>query len=95
MNRRTKLFIILVTGIMLTGCAHTTGKIIAIKTYDYKGDFSALTYRWKAMGINTAFISTGLAANDTFRQALKKNKFGVYIIFRFFRIRRSLSRIAA
>jgi hypothetical protein len=33
------------------------------------------------MGINTAFISTTLAANDTFRQALKRNNIPAFIIF--------------
>jgi hypothetical protein len=52
-----------------------------MKIYEYHGNYGALAAQWKEMGINTAFISTTLAANDTFRQALKRNKIPVFIIF--------------
>jgi hypothetical protein len=81
MNLLIKLLIILATGLLFSGCKPNAGKIIGIKIYEYKGDYFALTARWKEMGFNTSFISTNLAANDTFRQALKKNKIAVYIIF--------------
>jgi hypothetical protein len=81
MNRLYKLLIILATCFLLNGCKQNAGRIIGIKIYDFKGDYFALASRWKEMGINTSFISTNLADNDTFRQALKKNKIATYIIF--------------
>jgi hypothetical protein len=58
-----------------------TSKIIGVKIYEYHGNYSALAAQWKDMGINTSFISTTLAANDTFRQALKRNNIPAFIIF--------------
>lgn len=81
MNRKTKVFILLFTCIVYCNCQHKTGKIIGMKIYEYAGDFNTLTLQWKKMGINTAFISTNLAANDTFRKALKKRNIKVFIIF--------------
>ena len=81
MYRLTKLLIILSIAFVIIGCTKNTGKIIGIKIYEYKGDYIALAARWNEMGINTAFISNTLAANDIFRQALKKNKISTYIIF--------------
>ena len=81
MKSPSRLLIILAATLVFSACAKNTGKIIGIKIYEYKGDYLALTARWKTMGINTAFISTSLAANDTFRAALKKRKIGAFIIF--------------
>jgi len=81
MNHLNKLLLILTFGFLCTGCNQKPGRIIGIKIYEYKGDFSALAAKWYQMGINTAFISTNLAANDTFRQALKKKKIQTFIIF--------------
>ncbi len=81
MNHLTKLLIILSLAFVSIGCTKSTGKIIGIKIYEYKGDHFALAARWNEMGINTAFISSTLAANDTFRQALRKNKISAYIIY--------------
>jgi hypothetical protein len=77
----TKLLIILVAGFVCSNCTQNTSKIIGMKIYEYNGDYSALASQWKNMGINTSFISTTLAANDTFRKALKKNNIRVFIIF--------------
>lgn len=81
MNHLKTILIILSIAFVFSGCNNKTSKIIGIKIYEYKGDYSALVVRWKKMGINTSFISTSMAANDTFRQALKKNKIAAYIIF--------------
>ncbi len=67
--------------LLFTGCNHDPEKIIGIKIYDYDKDFYQLTDKWKEMGINTAFVSKELAANNIFRKLLKENNIGVYIIF--------------
>jgi hypothetical protein len=64
-----------------SSCTQNSGKIIGMKIYDYQGDYNTLVAKWKDMGINTSFLSTTLAANDTFRQVLRKNNIQVYIIF--------------
>jgi len=75
------ILFLLSAGAACSLCTHKTDTIIGVKIYEYKGDYSALASQWKAMGINTAFVSSTLAANDTFRQALKTNNIGVFIIF--------------
>jgi len=62
-------------------CSRDTEKIIGIKIYEYNQDLNQLVEKWKRMGINTAFVSKELAANTAFRQILKENNIGVYIIF--------------
>ncbi len=62
-------------------CTRQPDKIIGVKIYEYYGNYDALAQQWKETGINTAFVSTGLAANDTFRQALRKQHISVFIIF--------------
>ena len=81
MKHLTKLLIILATGFVCSDCTQNTSKIIGVKIYEYHGNYSALAAHWKDMGINTSFISTTLAANDTFRQALKRNNILAFIIF--------------
>jgi len=81
MKHLTKLLIILATGFVCSNCTQNTSKIIGVKIYEYHGNYSALAAHWKDMGINTSFISTTLAANDTFRQALKRNNILAFIIF--------------
>jgi hypothetical protein len=64
------------------GCSsHRPSRIIGIKIYDYHGDYGILAEKWREMGINTAFVSETLAANDTFRQALRERDISVFIIF--------------
>jgi hypothetical protein len=62
-------------------CTKRNEPIIGVKIYEYRGDYGALADRWAGTGINTAFVSTALAANDTFRQALQRHDIGVYLIF--------------
>jgi len=69
------------TAFIFCSCSRAPEQIIGIKIYDYKGDADQLTAQWENMGINTAFVSTGLAANMSFRQALKERDIKVFIIF--------------
>ena len=75
------LLLLLVAGAVCSLCTHKTEKIIGVKIYEYAGDCNALAAQWKDLGINTAFVSTTLAASDTFRQALTKQGIRVFIIF--------------
>jgi hypothetical protein len=78
------LFLLLVSGLICPECTQKTGKIIGVKIYEYLGDYDELAGKWADIGINTAFVSTSLAANDTFRRAQKNNI--VYVIFPVFGI---------
>lgn len=62
-------------------CKEASEKIIGIKIYDYAGDYEKLALEWEDMGINTAFVSTTLAADKNFREALKSRDISVFIIF--------------
>jgi hypothetical protein len=76
------LLLIITSTLFFCNCSSKkTGKIIGIKIYDYNGDLEALSGKWKEMGINTAFVSEALAANETFRQQLRKRDISVFIIF--------------
>ncbi len=75
----SQLFLIL---LLLFSCSHKeTGRIVGIKIYEYNGDFNVLTDKWKDMGINTAFVSRSLAADQSFREALRKRDIQIFIIF--------------
>lgn len=75
------LLLALTTALFSTSCTRNPEPIIGVKIYDYQGDYRALADRWASTGINTAFVSTTLAANDSFRQALREQNIPVYIIF--------------
>lgn len=64
-----------------SGCKEASEKIIGIKIYDYSGDYNKLVSVWEEMGINSAFVSTSLAADKDFREALKSKGISVFIIF--------------
>jgi len=81
MKQLTKLLMILAIGILCCRCTQKRSRIIGVKIYEYNGNYNALAGLWKEMGINTAFISTSLAANGVFRNALKKNNISVFVIF--------------
>jgi len=80
MKRLTIVFLVLQLILACFSCGHDSEKIIGIKIYEYNRDFALLVEQWKKMGINTAFVSKELAANDVFRQILKANNIRVYII---------------
>lgn len=76
------VLLIMVVTFYFCSCSSTgDNKIIGIKIYDYHGDYEILASKWKEMGINTAFVSTSLAANDTFRQVLRRRDISVFLIF--------------
>jgi len=81
MKQLVIVFLILQLILACLSCGHDPEKIIGIKIYEYDKDFNLLVEKWKEMGINTAFVSKELAANNVFRQALKENSIKVYIIF--------------
>jgi hypothetical protein len=83
-KKLTIILICLFLSVLFFDCDRNRQKIIGIKIYEYNKDFNVLVDKWKEMGINTAFISTELAANKTFRQILKENNIKVYIIFQVF-----------
>lgn len=67
--------------VSFSGCKEADEKIIGIKIYDYSGDYNKLVSVWKEMGVNTAFVSTTLAADKDFREALRRKGISVFIIF--------------
>jgi hypothetical protein len=81
MRRLIKPVLVLAVFLVYNSCTQNNSKIIGMKIYEYHGDYNALTSQWEKMGINTSFISTSLAGNDTFRQALKRKKISAFIIF--------------
>ena len=81
MKSLIRLLLILTTVFFCNCSSHGDNKIVGVKIYDYKGDYEALAGKWREMGINTAFVSETLAANDTFRQSLRKRDISVFIIF--------------
>lgn len=78
MSRTLFLIFIIVS---FSGCKEADEKIIGIKIYDYSGDYNKLVSVWEEMGINTAFVSTTLAADKDFREVLRRKGISVFIIF--------------
>jgi hypothetical protein len=66
--------------VVSASCTRRTEKIIGIKIYEFHNNCRELASEWTKIGINTAFISRELAANKTFREALKEKKISVFII---------------
>jgi hypothetical protein len=77
----TRFFFIVVIAFSFFSCKEGAEKIIGIKIYDYSGDYNRLVSVWEEMGINTAFVSTTLAADKDFRKALESKGISVFIIF--------------
>jgi len=77
----SRILLLILIFISFPGCKKASDKIIGIKIYDYSGDYNKLVSVWEEMGINTAFVSTSLAADKNFRAALRSKGISVYIIF--------------
>jgi hypothetical protein len=77
----SRILILIFIIFSFSGCNEASEKIIGIKIYDYSGDFNRLVSVWEEMGINTAFVSTTLAADKNFREILSKKGISVFIIF--------------
>ena len=89
MSFMARILFSFLTAVIICSCDRSPEQIIGIKIYDYKGDFGQLAARWVDMGINTAFVSTRLAADMNFREALKEGILKCSSSFRFFLILRS------
>ncbi|MBK9388654.1 MAG: hypothetical protein IPN68_00170 [Bacteroidetes bacterium] len=76
-----RFYFIVFIALFFISCKENSEKIIGIKIYDYAGDYEKLASEWEEMGINTAFVSTTLAADKDFREALKSRDISVFIIF--------------
>jgi hypothetical protein len=57
------------------------GPIIGVKIYEHPGPFGPLIREWRDLGINTAFVSEGLAANKDFRALARANAIALFIIY--------------
>ncbi len=64
----------------LRGTAVEKDFMIGVKIYEYKGDFAKLIAQWKAVGVNTAFVSADLASRREFMALSKENGIATYTI---------------
>jgi len=55
--------------------------IIGAKIYDYSGSLPGLFDSWRSAGINTAFVSAGLASRPEFMSQARARGVAVFIIF--------------
>jgi len=81
MSFMARILLSFLAAVIICSCNRAPEQIIGIKIYDYKGDFKQLAALWVTMGINTAFVSTSLAADFNFREALEEKDIKVFIIF--------------
>jgi hypothetical protein len=77
----SRILLLILIFFSFTGCKKDHERIIGIKIYDYSGDYNKLVSVWEEMRINTAFLSTTLAADKDFRDALKSKGINVFVIF--------------
>ena len=54
--------------------------LIGVKIYDHEGRFEELLEQWRTLGINTAFVSEALAANEGFRKSASAMQVAVFVI---------------
>ena len=66
--------------LLLYSCSGKSDRVVGIKIYQYTGNADTLVRKWKDIGINTAFVSRDLAANNFFREVLRKNAIPTYVI---------------
>lgn len=59
-------------------------RLIGIKIYDHTGDFRPLFEEWRAIGINTAFVSPALASKPEFRKLARESGTAVFLILPIF-----------
>lgn len=84
-----KIFLSLIlTSILFYSCTQTTPtedhKIIGVKIYNHQGSFDPLFEEWNSIGINTAFVSKELLANETFRKGATQNQIKTFVILPIF-----------
>ena len=56
-------------------------KIIAVKIYEYNGDYAALFEEWKSFKFNTVFVWDTLFADKEFRNLAEKQGLNTFVIF--------------
>lgn len=84
-----KLFLLsILTSILFYSCTQSSStedhKIIGVKIYTHQGSFDPLFEAWNSIGINTAFVSKELLANETFRKGATKNQIRTFVILPIF-----------
>lgn len=58
--------------------------MIGVKIYEHKGSLPALFAEWQTLGINTAFVSPGLASERDFRELARKQGLPFFLILPIF-----------
>lgn len=66
--------------LLFAGCSREEDPVIGVKIYEYNKDFGRLVEQWKELSVNTAFVSAGLAVDPEFRESVKKENIGVFVI---------------
>ena len=83
-HRLCIFFIIILIGTTCTNKRENEDTIIGVKIYEQQTNYEFLFAEWKAIGINTAFISVDLAYDKTFRALARQNKVLIFIILPIF-----------
>ena len=83
-NLLSVFFIISLIGTTCINKRENDDTIIGVKIYEQQTNYESLFTEWKAIGINTAFISVDLAYDKTFRHLARQNKVLVFIILPIF-----------
>lgn len=59
-------------------------KIVGVKIYNHEGDFGLLIEEWNSIGINTAFVSKELLANNEFRNSARNERIKTFVVLPIF-----------
>ncbi len=62
----------------------TAGPMVGVKIYAHEGALPELFAEWRALGINTVFVSPALASQGSFRRLAKEQGISVFLILPIF-----------
>ncbi len=82
-KHKTPVILILIAAFAAFQACRTEvdNRIIGVKIYEHQGSFEALCSQWNELGINAAFSSLDILANDDYRTATARHQISTFVIF--------------
>jgi hypothetical protein len=81
LKKLTRVVIFLIPFVLLYGCPAPNRSIVGVKCYHLPAKAKETIDLWRALGINTCYVSEEIAGNQLFRSLAKEAGIEVYLIF--------------